>query len=408
MFYEAELRLLRDTFRKCRIQTGIADLSVPLDQRPDLHLHTFISSKLDTSKPLRQLLPAIKPATIYRLTDPFNCRYMFLLLPELSSDMLFFIGPYLSLAPTRQQIMEWSEKRGITPSQLKQLESYYGSVPILPDVSQLLVLLDTFGERLWGMNNFSVEDVDSDALAAPVTLTEKKVPSGDRDTLWNMQNMEQRYSYENELMDAVSKGQLHKADMLLANFSTFSFEQRVADPVRNAKNYCIIMNTLLRKAAERGGVHPMYLDSTSSVYATKIEHLSSIEAVPQLMAEMFRTYCRLVRKHSMKDYSPPVQKALIFIDANLASNLSLCILAETLNVSNSYLSSLFRKETGQTLTEYINQHRIRHAMHLLETTRLQVQTIAQHCGIVDVQYFSKVFKRIAGMTPKEYRDSGKR
>lgn len=408
MFYEAELRLLRDTFRKCRIQTGIADLATPLDHRQDLHLHTFISSKLDTSKPLRQLLPAIKPSTIYRLTDPFNCRYMFLLLPELPSDMLFFIGPYLSMAPTRQQLMEWSEQRGIAPSQLKQLESYYGSVPILPDVSQLFVLLDAFGERLWGMNNFSVEDVDSDALAAPVTLTEKKVPSEEKDTLWNMQNMEQRYFYENELMDAVSKGQLHKADMLLANFSTFSFEQRVADPVRNAKNYCIIMNTLLRKAAERGGVHPMYLDSTSSVYATKIEQLSSLETVPQLMAEMFRTYCRLVRKHSMKDYSPPVQKALIFIDANLAGNLSLCILAETLNVSNSYLSSLFRKETGQTLTEYINQRRIHHAMHLLETTRLQIQTIAQHCGIVDVQYFSKVFKRVAGKTPKAYRDSKKR
>lgn len=408
MFYEAELRLLRDTLRKCRIQTGIADLSVPPDHRQDLHLHTFLSSKLDASKPLRQLLPAIKPATIYRLTDPFHCRYMFLLLPALSADMLFFIGPYLSQAPSQQHIMELSEERGIAPSQLKSLESYYASVPILPDGSQLLALLDAFGERLWGINGFSLEDIESDPLAILSPLAEKKSPSDERDTLWTMQSMEQRYFYENELMEAVSNGQLHKADMLLSNFSTFSFEQRVADPVRNAKNYCIIMNTLLRKAAERGGVHPMYLDSTSSAYATRIEQLPSVETVAQLITEMFRTYCRLVRKHSMKDFSPPVQKALIYIDSNLAGNLSLCILAEALNVSNSYLSSLFRKETGQTLTEYINQRRIRHAMHLLETTRLQIQTVAQHCGIVDVQYFSKVFKRIAGMTPKEYRESRKR
>ena len=42
-------------------------------------------------------------------------------------------------------------------------------------------------------------------------------------------------------------------------------------------------------------------------------------------------------------------------------------------------------------------------MHLLKTTRLQVQTVAQHCGMMDVQYFSKTFKKIAGVTPREYR-----
>ena len=211
--------------------------------------------------------------------------------------------------------------------------------------------------------------------------------------------------YREKLMDAVSKGQIHKADLLLTNFTSFSFENRLADPIRNIKNYCIIMNTLLRKAAESGGVHPLHLDMNSSAYANRIEQIHSLETVPLLMADMFRDYCQLVRKHSSKNYSPPVQKALLYIEANLTENLNLRMLAETLNVSPSYLSSLFRKETGQTLTEHINQRRIRHAMHLLKTTRLQVQTVAQHCGIMDVQYFSKVFKRIAGTTPKQYRET---
>lgn len=217
--------------------------------------------------------------------------------------------------------------------------------------------------------------------------------------------MELRYSYENELMDAVTKGQSYKADMLLSSFSNISFEQRLSDPVRNIKNYCVIMNTLLRKAAEKGGVHPVYLDSASSVFAAKIEQFSSLNDVQPLMYEMFRSYCRLVRKHSMKDYSPPIQKAITYIDTDLTSNLSLSTISQALNISSSYLSTLFKKETGQTLTDYICQRRVNHAKHLLETTRLQVQTVAQHCGIMDVQYFSKIFKRITGKTPKEYRDS---
>lgn len=403
MFYEAELRLLRDTFRKCRIQTSIADLCTPTDEQ---HHDT---DGTDPVTLLRQSVPTVMPSTLYRLRDPFQCRYMFLRLPELPTEAVLIIGPYLSVPPTEQQIMEWSENQSISPSAQKRLENFYRSLPLLPDTSHLFVLIDSFVERILGANSFCVEDIDQD-LFMPLSALSKNDPtiSEEEDTLWRMKSIEQRYAYENELMTAVSKGQLHKADMLLANFSSFPFEQRVADPVRNAKNYCIIMNTLLRKAAEAGGVHPMHLDSTSSVYAAKIEQTHSLDAMPALMAEMFRAYCRLVRKHAMKDYSPPVQKALIYIDANLTGNLNLSSLADTLNVSSSYLSTLFKKETGHTLTEYINTRRIRHAKHLLESTRLQIQTIAQHCGIVDVQYFSRVFKHITGMTPKEYRGSVKR
>ncbi len=401
MFYEAELRILRNTFHKCRIQTGIAELSKSIAEHSDVEMHAFIASQVDVNKPLVEYVPAVQSATIYRLRDPFDCRYTYMLLPELPREAVLVIGPYLPVPPSKQRCMEWAERNGVTPAQLKQLESYYGSVPVLSDTSHLYALLDSFAERVWGPGNVTVEDINQDFTGFPLVYKE---PEEETDTLWDMKNMEQRYAYENELMEAVSKGQIHKADLLLTNFSSFSFEQRVADPVRNIKNYCIIMNTLLRKAAEQGGVHPLYLDNNSSAYAIRIEQLHSLETAPLLMSDMFRDYCLLVRKHATKHYSPPVQKTLLYIEANLAENLSLRTLAEMVNVSSSYLSSLFRKETGQTLTDYINRRRVRHAMHLLKTTRLQIQTIAQHCGIMDVQYFSKIFKRVAGMTPKEFRD----
>ena len=405
MFYEAELRFLCDTFAKCRIPINLVDLATPLQ---DLELYPYLTDTIDSDRTLAQVIPAVKPETIYKLTDPLSCRYTYLLLPELPRQMLLAIGPYLSCAPSRQQIMEQAELHGFSPARHIQLERYYSEIPILPESSHLFMLLDTFAERLWGCGSFSVEDVSQTSFDSISVLAEKKSSSSEKDALRNMKSMEQRYAFENELMDAVSRGHTHKADLLLNNLSTFSFEQRAADPVRNAQNYCIIMNTLLRKAAEKGGVHPVYLDSISSDCAATIEQITSLEVIGPLMAEMFRAYCRLVRTHSMKDYSPLIQKAVTYIDANLAGDLGLRSLAETLGVSSSYLSSLFRQDTGQTLTDYINRRRIKYAMHLLETTRLQVQTVAQHCGIVDVQYFSKVFKRQAGMTPKEYRASLKR
>ena len=58
-----------------------------------------------------------------------------------------------------------------------------------------------------------------------------------------------------------------------------------------------------------------------------------------------------------------------------------------------------------TLTDYVNNKRVEHALFLLNTTTMQIQAIAQHCGIPDVNYFTKTFKKHIGKTPKEYRDS---
>ena len=118
---------------------------------------------------------------------------------------------------------------------------------------------------------------------------------------------------------------------------------------------------------------------------------------------MIYKYCDLVKKHSMKNYSMMVQKAITLIDSDLTADLSLHKQAELLNVNASYLSSLFKKETGVTLTEYVSKKRIDHAAFLLTSTNMQIQAIAQHCGIFDVNYFTKTFKKIIGCTPKEYR-----
>ena len=165
------------------------------------------------------------------------------------------------------------------------------------------------------------------------------------------------------------------------------------------------MNTLLRKAAEHGGVHPFYIDKLSSSFAAKIERMTYISENNELMREMFRDYCRLVRKHSTGRFSLLVQKTIIAIESELSSPLSLTYLSNMQNVSAGYLSAIFKKETGKTLSGFIIEKRIDYAKHLLETTALQIQSVALHSGILDVQYFSKLFKKHTGMTPKDYRDS---
>lgn len=400
MFYEAELRLIRNTFQKCRVQTAIAELPNEQETLWGSLFRTFQNATLSPA-----LFPVPQPERIYRIALPLGCRYLYFLLPELPRASLFVVGPYLTQHPTSEQILELCEHHRIPPHQLKALEAHLGSIPVLPEGSHIFLLLDAFAERIWGTQNYSVEDILGDTQPSLAPLPQRDSAAEGAPIQWSVEDLETRYGYEAELMEAVAKGQTHKADLLLSNFSTFSFEQRLSDPVRNAKNYCIIMNTLLRKAAQQGGVHPLYLDSTSSAFAHRIEQVEHPDSIPPLMSEMFRAYCRLVRNHTLSGYSPLVRKAITYIDADLAGALQLQALAKLLNVSSSYLSALFRKEVGQTLTEFVTQRRMTHAQHLLRNTHLQVQTIAQHCGMEDVQYFSKLFKRSTGLTPRQFREN---
>lgn len=403
MYYQAELELLRNTFRKGRIRTQIAELSQPLYTCVDNEIFPFLTDRLPLEQPLQTLIPEAASGVLYRLRTAFDCRYLYLLLPETTARPVLVIGPYLSEPISPPSLLEMAEAAHVPPDRLQELTRRCGELPVLPDDSQLFLLLESFCERLWRTTPLAVQDIavarEQVTPSVPHSLLEEGAES------WDLHTLEQRYRYENALLEAVSRGQSHKAEQLLAGIAAFSFEQRTADSLRNIKNYCIVMNTLLRKAAEKGGVHPLYLDRTSSRHAVFIEQATSSEALTGLMVDMFRDYCSLVRSCAIQQYSAPVQRVILYIDGNLTEDLRLQTLADIHNISAGYLSSLFRKETGSTLTDYVNRRRVARAAELLTSTKLQIQTVAQYSGIMDVQYFSRLFKQITGLSPREYRSS---
>ena len=394
------LPFLQKILEKFRLNTHLLTLESLPEDALDLGLRKMLGLETESNLFLRDVLVSCQHNTIYRHTDRFFCSYLFLRLPDSSSFLL--IGPYTTAPVTRQSLLEKAEGLLIPPWLLKQMERYYESVPMLSDTLPLMNIVSSFGEMLWGSGEaFRIETLDDDVKDAPVSLMQVRADSS---ILLDREMMETRYRFENHLMDIVSHGQVHRAELLLQNITEHLFESRVSDPVRNLKNYGIISNTLLRKAAEKGGVHPIYLDKTSSEFAAKIENTTSLISGVALISEMVRAYCRLVHKHNKKHYSPTVQKAVLLIETDLTQDLHLSALAKELTISPGYLSALFKEETQQTVTEYVTARRMELGKHLLTTTPMQVQTVAQYCGIPDVNYFSKLYKKHFGITPRESRE----
>ena len=217
--------------------------------------------------------------------------------------------------------------------------------------------------------------------------------------------IEERYEVENQMLDAIRRGAISEATYYQNMFMGFTIDQRIDDYLRNAKDMVISASTVMRKAVEQAEVHPLHIDRLSNQILRDIEEVENEVQLKALIPRMIRQYCRLVQTYSRERYSGVVRDVLNYVEFNYMEAMSLDSLAARYAVSKNYLSSRFHKEVGMTVTDYINHTRVQQSLKLLGGTTLSMPEIAERCGFADANYFSRIFKKMRGMTPNEYRKS---
>lgn len=219
-----------------------------------------------------------------------------------------------------------------------------------------------------------------------------------------MRQVEQRYEYSAALTDAVQQGNLSLAMHLVGSYNpNLQTTVRNRNPLRNAQNYCIVLNTQLRHALEKSGIHPYHVDRLSNEIGLEIEQLKHISQLPDFFKGVIRRYCRLVQEHAYPNLRPLTNLAVTYIKEHLADNLTVKDTAKALTINANYLSSLFHNDMGLTFIDFVNKERTDQAAALLRHTNLQIQQIASTVGYNNTSYFAKQFVRFQGVSPSHYR-----
>ena len=107
---------------------------------------------------------------------------------------------------------------------------------------------------------------------------------------------------------------------------------------------------------------------------------------------------------SSKKYSSFIEETIIYIKEHIADDLSLELIAQNVHTNESYLSRTFKKECGHSIVSYITMLRISMAKDFLANTNLKTFEISDKIGIHDPAYFSVIFKKNTGLSPKDYRN----
>lgn len=369
----------------------------------DLGLRSQLFGIQNMTEKANESLRALERPILLYTTDLFQLHSIVLSLPE--KDEWFFCGPVLFHSVSEEQLQKISERLHLSEAGVQSLRRFYGNLCVMPKLVQYDGLFPVLADRLHGAGNYAVQYQDEEALSEYLGFKSSYLQVAG-EPLLSVEVLERRYALENSLLYAVSRASERKALEILAEMLALPHPpERLSDRVRDEKNLIIALNTLLRKAAESAGVHPVHVDGYSSHVIKTLEALNDPEALNGFCRRLVLGYCRLVRRYTMKNYSLLVQKVVNYVNTDLQADLTLNAMATRLSVSPSYLSSLFKKEMGVSLTDYVNGCRIDHAKMLLLWSELPLKQVALQCGVEDLYYFSRMFKRFTGQTPRTWQQA---
>ena len=143
----------------------------------------------------------------------------------------------------------------------------------------------------------------------------------------------------------------------------------------------------------------------SDFYILKLDNLHTHQDIVDLHDQMvldFTGKMRILVKQS--GTSKPITTCIDYIYAHIKERITIEDLAQYTGLSASYLSRLFKKETGVSVSDYIREKKIEKAQHLLKFCNFSLIEIANYLSFSSQSHFIQIFKDFTGMTPKKYRD----
>lgn len=177
------------------------------------------------------------------------------------------------------------------------------------------------------------------------------------------------------------------------------------DAVTNLKYHFVVTTAFVTRLCIDAGMELEQAFRLSDFYILKLDNLHTVQAVIDLHDRMvldFTGKMRIMVRNS--GMSKPVNLCIDYIYAHIKERITIEDLAAFTGLSTSYLSRLFKKETGSSISDYIREKKIEKAENLLKYCDYSLIEITNYLSFSSQSHFIQLFKEFTGITPKKYRD----
>lgn len=177
------------------------------------------------------------------------------------------------------------------------------------------------------------------------------------------------------------------------------------NPVTNLKYHFVITTAMVTRLCRQNGMESEQAFRLSDFYIQKLDDLYTLQEVHSLHDEMVLDFTEKMRRYLRKDTnSKHINACKEYIYAHIKERITIEDLSDALGVSASYLSRLFKKEAGISVSAYVREQKINIAKNLLRFSEYSLIEIANRLSFSSQSHFIQQFKEVTGMTPKKYRD----
>lgn len=225
-------------------------------------------------------------------------------------------------------------------------------------------------------------------------------------TFLQRENFYQHSAYSTELAfyHAVQSGDIQRVKETMSPLDSEGFGTLSSDSLRNLRYHLIISVAMITRYCMEAGMPSGEAYTLSDLYIQKADIASTSEAISALHKQMIIDFTKRMRNHKTEQvYSKPISKCLDYIYDYLHTPISLENLAEYVSLTPAYLSALFKKQVGTTISAYIRERRIDAAKNMLRYSEYTPIEIANYLCFSSHSYFIQIFRQETGMTPRQYQ-----
>ena len=346
---------------------------------------------------LSYFLAHLNPSQIVHLTDPLGIHFIF----TLADRLPVVLGPFCTELLTASDCHALFHGLGSLRLPVTDYLAYRSPFPVMEDRQVLHLtrcLLKNLGIACddWEIRNLDCQnpgtfDQEDQEIYRPYS-----------------ELITERYATEQRLMENIFLGNRFAAIANwrdLHNYVAYTRNPKnIGYTIENARISAAVTRTVIRVAAINAGIPAVLNDKISGESASIVRNASTIEEINKEHERLISEYCQIIYDHRTRGYSGLVLSAIYHIEHHYSQAITIAALAKELEVSPNYLTSRFHTETGLTPTAYLARTRMNQAAWNLANTRLSIHQVSEQVGILDSNYFVKLFKREYGETPSRYRE----
>jgi AraC-like DNA-binding protein len=398
---------IEEYYRKTRIPVWV------FDQNSNLIFTNFTTSAI-----LNIMEDMLQKAKTFRISHSIEGSYLDLDNPyemyyTFNSDggkhqfFTVIIGPIMNLKPSGNMWSDFSFGRNLFVEQKRILSN---ALPVISKEEFLLQITEFFKEVLeQNPPRFNIAPGKEEYHESEISGSSSKIAVFDEPS-----SQDEQCSYEEycKLVDLytvfVVNGSVYKLHSLFDDEG----KMEVLFPNKASYQDCVIraieLLTIAKLSSIENGNDKKYCQARFERQMQQLKACRSYSKILSVLTKGTLEFARSSNKintHVSNNYSPMTNKCIKRIVEKMPEKLTLDDLAGELHISAKYLSALFNKETGMSITDFMHNIRIEEAKRLLKNTDLSYLEISNHLNFCSQSYFNNLFKKKEGMTPKEYREN---